>query len=269
MKKILAFLLTIASINAQESEFIIQSYKPLELTKHKISFSLFSSKYKKNDSYTLNASYIGLNESEKGWMEWTVAPSFKQYSNSYKDKNVDSVLIFDRTFLEFNEHSSRNILKNSPVLFKTDIRRYLITPLGIQSGFSTIFQYAGSEYKSNNDKVDYYQYSWEKNYVKRVDKSVRRSNIDRKYILINFYMGPVFGRTYEGFYSAKAIEIISELRKSGLLKSEPDFAQMESFAKLIHEEYERYYFDSRLKRIETYDRLLSYLTNENIIEILH
>ena len=71
--------------------------------------------------------------------------------------------------------------------------------------------------------------------------------------------GLVYGRIYDGQYSAKAMEIINEIRNAGFLKKELSKKQYLKLSQIILERKEALHYDSRIKKLEALKEIITYL----------
>jgi len=69
------------------------------------------------------------------------------------------------------------------------------------------------------------------------------------------------GRIYDGRYAAKAMEIIDQLKKTGLLKNELTETEFNRFARIVMKHMASYHYDYRIKTIEALSEIYDYLTS--------
>ena len=74
-----------------------------------------------------------------------------------------------------------------------------------------------------------------------------------------------WGRLYEGRYAATAMNIVGELRNSGLIEREPSYDEELALTELVYQYRQKHAIDSRLRRIEALDSIISYLHERGII----
>ncbi|MCD6248964.1 MAG: hypothetical protein J7J98_01360 [candidate division Zixibacteria bacterium] len=68
-----------------------------------------------------------------------------------------------------------------------------------------------------------------------------------------------WGRLYEGRFAVTAMNIVGELRNSGLIEREPSYDEELAMTELVYQYRQKYAIDSRLHRIEALDSIISYL----------
>ncbi|MBN2282241.1 MAG: hypothetical protein JXQ65_16790 [Candidatus Marinimicrobia bacterium] len=101
---------------------------------------------------------------------------------------------------------------------------------------------------------------------KTPDSKNNRTN-ESSYRLYNFGINPriSYGKQYPGKYSAKAMEILDELRKEGYLERELTKAEYIEFSQLVLEKYVVYHYDSHIKKMELLQSILTYMRNNSMI----
>lgn len=86
-----------------------------------------------------------------------------------------------------------------------------------------------------------------------------KSDTENRNLNISFQPGISYGRIYSGWYSAKAMEIVDEIRKSGHLKRELSREEYLTLSQIILNRKSVYHYDSRIKKIEALEEILTYL----------
>jgi len=140
------------------------------------------------------------------------------------------------------------------------ITQYLYKKFGLKlSGYMLLLHKISSEKKNV-----YKSYS----YFERInhDKSSYKSKSNNTQIEFSFSPGIVLGRTYDGFYAAKAEEILIELKKINQLKRDLSRDEFKHLSMIILQHTEKFYFDSRIRRIEVLKDIINYLKDINAIE---
>ncbi len=125
-------------------------------------------------------------------------------------------------------------------------RKYYIGKLGL---FNQSHLYV---YKYFNDNIDDKE-------TEDVSTSYKKYTNNQFIYDIKIEPGVVFGRIYDGQYSAKAMEIIDEIRKAGLLKKELSKKQYIKLSQIILERKEVLHYDSRIKKMEALKEIITYL----------
>ncbi len=85
------------------------------------------------------------------------------------------------------------------------------------------------------------------------------------HLSFSFQPGVSYGRIYNGRYSAKAMEILDELRKAGELDRELTKDEYLKFSQMVLEEMAEYHYDNRIKKIEALERILGFLQDKGVI----
>jgi len=91
------------------------------------------------------------------------------------------------------------------------------------------------------------------------------SESDSKRHVIKAEIASGWGRLYDGQYAATAMNMVGELRNSGLIEREPDYDEMMALTEVIYQYREKHALDSRWHRIEALDSVITYLHERGII----
>lgn len=148
---------------------------------------------------------------------------------------------------------------------RTNYKKYVKNDLFYSVSASGIFDYEFS-LKDNNEReiFDYVYYSDSVYYYQ--SKTIRDKNYDRRNYgaALNFTVGE--GRQYVGIYAFTSYNIINELEKNGLLLARPDKETMIALTDIIYQFENSHTIDSRLKQIEKYDAIYSFLLQRKIVK---
>jgi hypothetical protein len=79
--------------------------------------------------------------------------------------------------------------------------------------------------------------------------------------MIDFAVGPGWGRAYDGSYGATALYMIEELRKTGAVTREPGYNEMMQLSDTIYWFRNRHFIDSRINRIQALTAIVAYLVS--------
>jgi len=82
---------------------------------------------------------------------------------------------------------------------------------------------------------------------------------DERIASVSATVGAGWGRVWEGEYASTAMYIVEELRSSGALQRDPGREEMLELTGLIHEWRQSHVVDSRIRRLDALNSLLSYL----------
>ena len=263
-------------IFAQDSTFTIQSFKPQNIKDAQILIEIDTYNYGDSDnekpintqtenvddtdfslSYNFRMNSLFKYVSPKSFFYVNPSIYLDQQIRDYKDEYSSVKLYPD---LDYSPYNSRFSETNSG-LYSCSISSsggyYFWERLGItgelNAGYST--RISNSEYENKYEIVDSLQNEYQKTSEISFNEDESRDTDFEMY----FAVGPIYGRILEGKYSAKAIEIIYELSNSGNLINEPTSSQMKQLAAIIYEEKNHYYYDSRIKRIESINRINCYI----------
>ena len=88
---------------------------------------------------------------------------------------------------------------------------------------------------------------------------------DRKRHVLTAEISAGWGRFYDGHFAATAMNMVGELRNSGLIEREPDYDEMMALTEVIYQYREKHAIDSRWHRIEALDSVITYLHERGII----
>ncbi|MEA1986648.1 MAG: hypothetical protein U9N76_04080 [Candidatus Marinimicrobia bacterium] len=297
MKKLFLTIIIICitiSLNAQ-IQYSITDFKPKDIKESQLYFKLGSGYNINNYNYkdlsdTLSyTEYNRTNKSNNSFfnsiLRWelkkeTAKKIFFSNTELILNGNINNSTRQIKRFSDENNYlitSDDNHIENKKYMnFKTlnNFNYYLTNNFGISNdlSFDTKFDNKKREATQlNNSTIDYDSLLVA---GEMVDIFVRNEKYDRNGIRndkhnsinFNYFVGPIFGRLYEGKYSALAMELIDELRKDKLLKTKPTNSQIKKLAKIIYEEKNRYYQDSRMKRKRQLKEIISFLINNNLIE---
>ncbi|MEA3499897.1 MAG: hypothetical protein U9R41_02590 [Candidatus Marinimicrobia bacterium] len=209
----------------------------------------------KNNSFYSNSFLNTAIRKNRGTLDYEYFRNQLIYKNIYsQDINQDFFDIRLNSINSFNHYFTEKIGVSNDILFNLNL---------ISNKREHIYLYENNDnYDSlfvNGNMVDIL-------IQKRTGNNDDIDNDKRNSINIKYYTGSVFGRLYEGKYSAIAMELIDELKKDKLLESKPTNSQIKQLAKIIYEEKNRYYQDSRMKRKKQLKEIVSFLINNNLIE---
>jgi hypothetical protein len=146
--------------------------------------------------------------------------------------------------------------------------------INLEKGFDLNYNFSRYNYLKN--KLGYgfqssgYLYLTNDNFDIKDDDSRWRENGERiiktNQYNINISPGVSYGRIYNGQYAAKAMEIIDELRKMGLLKSELSLKEFRELSQIIMKRKATYHYDNRIKKIEALNAIMEYLIDIEAVE---
>ncbi len=160
--------------------------------------------------------------------------------------------------------SNKNKIASS--LFDIDVNQ----DISFRHYFGSLF-YLGNNlrldmsYSKINYDVKGESYDGVSNYS-RYRSTTNDSSGNEKSYQIGYEFRPGLGRIYEGFFAARAIYIIEELKKKGFLKGEPTFDQMNELAEIIYRYDQKHIIDSRIRRIDALGSIIDYLLDEGILQ---
>lgn len=104
----------------------------------------------------------------------------------------------------------------------------------------------------------------------RYPDSLYKNNVTAKYFqpTINIVGNPgvSYGRIYSAKYSAKAYELIHEIRKSGFLLKELTKNQFIELSQIILDKQTEYHYDNRIKKMESLEEIISFLRKIGAVE---
>ncbi len=290
---IIGLLLVTITLNGQ-IKYSITDFKPTDIRESRLYFRTGSSVY--GDCNKDEYDYSGVPDSILGdyvsifnkndntavqfdvYLEYRIKRESKNnsfYSISYVNSNITNgkrvteSRDFNSNVIYDSYYESEGIYKQYDINLYSmnNFNHYFTKNIGISNElqFNIYVNYYKDEDKSNGIRNSEYYLT---NIIKREDKysSENKNNEKRNTINLKYYTGPIFGRLYEGQYSAIAMELVDELEKEKLLKKKPTNSQIEQLAKIIYAEKNRYYQDSREKRKKQLKTIIDFLVGNNIIE---
>lgn len=170
---------------------------------------------------------------------------------------------------EINSYSLNTLMSST-----LSITQYLFKNFGLKLSGRTHLSYAISSRKESgqSDNFIYSTYS----YLEQIrhNESLKKSKRNSTETGLTLSPGIVLGRTYDGFYAAKAEEILIELKKINQLKRDLSRDEFKHLSMIILQHTEMFYFDSRIRRIEALKDIINYLKsikaieNSNVMSIL-
>ncbi|NOY87816.1 MAG: hypothetical protein GXO93_00295 [FCB group bacterium] len=89
---------------------------------------------------------------------------------------------------------------------------------------------------------------------------------DNKSYSITFDVNTGWGHVYEGWYASTAMYMIEELKANNALLREPTNEEMLVLCDIIYQNRLKHAVDKRIRRIETFDEILTFLNNTGIID---
>lgn len=146
----------------------------------------------------------------------------------------------------------------------TEQGKYLVSDLLLSFEFTASANYGktlnSSDLRESESKR---YYDDEYDLTQYLDRQTSRG--DRKQYGVSSAAAIGWGRIYQGEFAVAAMNFMEVLRKNGLLDGQPTYEQMQELTQIIFE-YRMYHsIDSRLRRIECLDSILTYLDTEGII----
>jgi len=255
---IFVFIINISLIVAADSLFTIQSFQPSNIKDSQIRITAFgvndgNSKYDDYDTKEKHqlSNYQSGNISINSYLKYEKQKSIFQLSmgcigHSYKYLSNDKEFENIYSEIDIQEKDFQRTISDKKELngsISLDYKYY----------FQEKFGSMGQIKIHNNSKNDIWTSDLTNgrfisnnryNLFKRENKYKTKSDQFSTTVTI----GSVFGRIYEGDYSAKAIEIINELKHKNQIKIEPTYYQMKQLATIIYKEKNSSYYDSRDKR---------------------
>lgn len=280
---VLAF--NVHSLFAQDSTFSIQSFQPQNIKDGQMYLKLTGSDHgysdkiqtialpveNKNDSYNRFGYFFNIYP----WLKYESPESFYylkpqiyfgQFFNKSNSNSSSEKLYPQLDYSPFTERTSNTQSNSFDSAINISGGHYFIDKLGIGGQIDLryhVFNWNG-KYENKDEEV-YLDSSDSTYYHKRRYIYFREIKDQNRLIDANITLGPIYGKIYEGKYAARAIEMIAELRRKGLLFKEPNSSQMMQLSTIIYEEMNRYYFDKRIKRIESLEKISNYLISEKIV----
>lgn len=124
-----------------------------------------------------------------------------------------------------------------------------------------------AQYRLYKDKENYDSYNTII-YTSKVERRNRTGSNKTKnqYYTISIHPGIFRGRIYDGSYAAKAMELIDELQKNNLLIRELSEEEYKYLSKIVMQRKAIYHYDSRIKKMEAMDEIVSYLKSIDVID---
>jgi len=292
MKKIIVICCVLFSmlISAKGQDYHITDFLPDSLRSWKLKFALYTeggspSSYQVRSGYRDSINYSD-DTFSKGYqisLSPTVLLNYKQITlkrevlwntalynqitklKYYDDRNHTPDLTIRLDPLSYNYKTSQQGLwqrLNSSLT----MTQYLFKNCGMSLSTYTDIEYRLSSVdkseKEDNEKSISDSYLSEVKY----DRTSSKSKTSSSRVNLSLTPGIVFGRTYEGYYAAKAEEILIELKKINLLKRDLNKNEFKKLSAIILQHEEKYFFDTRIKNIEALKDITEYLYKIGAIE---
>ncbi len=148
---------------------------------------------------------------------------------------------------------------------RTTYKRYVKNDFFFSTSFSGSFAYNYSiKDKIENKNTDYKYYLDSVFYSQST--SLRDENFDERRYFVSFNFTVGNGRQYVGRFAFTAYNMVEELKKKDLLLKQPDKAIMVALTDIIYQYENSHTIDRRLKKIEKYDAIYSFLLDNKIVK---
>jgi len=190
--------------------------------------------------------------------EWSFSPNFLprfDIANSTSEMTKDQDTIW-------NTHSSDNSNTSQEYTFNNqfELTEYVYKKLGVS--LEGDIQMTHQSGKRETDITD------EHGGISQGRSDIfdhNHNNSEINDICIDLCPGISYGRIYDGNYAAKAEELLIELRRMNCLKQELTPVEFHSLSQRILKHTEKYHYDSRIRRIEALQDIITYLSSIGVI----
>lgn len=203
--------------------------------------------------------------------EWVTLPRFftssLAVSTGYGAKTSTSGQTENIDEYRYRDYTNKYDLKdyNFGIGQSLECGQYLYGDFFVSAEAAYSYRYEGYP-KYETSAYNFYRYV-HPGYIREDNSNIfQKFDDDSKTHQLSGQFNLGWGRMYEGRFAAFAIDMVDELRKSGLIKHEPTYDQMLTLTEMIYQYRRKHIIDSRLRRIEALEAVLSYLIEEGVIE---
>ncbi|MFP4546912.1 MAG: hypothetical protein ACLFQM_02185 [Fidelibacterota bacterium] len=247
MSIIVMFLIT----NAFGQDYQIQDFKPDSLTTWQLrGYGTFSTtKQKQENTYNEDVFDKESNLQIRPQLSYNYIKLRRYFETRY---HISTYLRYSTANDEESSDFERDTkIQSYRVIGDFYHTKYLDDKIGIIGDISTFLNYDKMRQETQNEVNPVHYFT--------------ENTQSYPHFSLSFQPGVSYGRIYNGQYSAKAMEILEELRKAGELNRELTKNEYIEFSQIVLEEMAEYHYDNRIKKIEALERILGFLQGRGVI----
>ena len=186
--------------------------------------------------------------------------TYKDYSKRTKE--------FPNNRTDINSYNSSENNFRMTLNPRVDYKKYIANEKFYNIKLYTAYNYR-KVLNNNGNRDSYYSYIFSDSGAVSFEHSKSDQERNEHYFSSSFALMIGDGRLEVGRYTFLAFNIIEELRNNKFLLNEPDKKTMIAFADVLYQNENKHSVDTRLKEIEKYQEVFTFLENHKLVDSSH